>query len=48
MEEMRFTVFPKGYDKEYESCYLPQDFATYKEAKEYGESLDCDYDIEEM
>lgn len=46
MDETIYTVFPKGYDKEYESFYMPQDFSTYEEAKEYGESLDCDYDIE--
>lgn len=46
MNETIYTVFPKGYDKEYESMYLPQDFLTYGEAKEYGESLDLDYDIE--
>ncbi len=46
MDETIYTVFPKGYDKEYESSYMPQDFSTYEEAKEYGESLDCDYDIE--
>ena len=43
---MIYTVFPKNYDPQYESSYMPQDFATMKEAKEYGESLDCDYEIE--
>lgn len=33
---MIYTVFPKS---DYE---LPQDFPTYKEAKEYAESLDCE------
>lgn len=38
---MIYTVFPKD---EYE---MPQDFATYNEAKEYAEDhLDCDYEIE--
>ena len=46
MEETIYTVFPKGYDKRYESSYMPQDFPTYEEAKEYREYLDCDYDIE--
>lgn len=45
---MIYTVFPKNYDKEYENCYMPQDFPTKKEAVEYGESLDCDYDIESV
>lgn len=43
---MIYTVFLKNYDKEYECCYLPQDFQTYKDASEYAETLDCDYDIE--
>ena len=43
---MIYTVFPKNYDKEYECCYLPQDFPNEGEAIEYGEGLDCDYDIE--
>lgn len=43
---MIYTVFPKNYDEEYEFCYLPQDFSSYKDAEEYGESLGCDYDIE--
>ena len=34
MDETIYTVFPKGYDKEYESSYMPQDFSTYEEAKE--------------
>lgn len=42
-----YTVFPLNYPKEQESAYMPQDFATYDEAKAYGESLDCDYTIEE-
>lgn len=42
-----WTVFPKNYDKKYESAYLPQDFETYTEAEDYAKSLDCDYDIEE-
>lgn len=45
-ENMIYTVFPKNYPKEYESSYLPQDFENYKEAKEYGDCLDCDYEIE--
>ena len=43
---MIYTVFPKNYDKQYESYYLPQDFETKKEAEEYVEQLDCDYIIE--
>ena len=43
---MIYTVFPRNYDKEYSCFYLPQDFPTYRDAKEYGESLDCEYDIE--
>ena len=43
---MIYTVFPKGYDKEYESSYMPQDFPTLEEAAGYAETLDCDYDIE--
>lgn len=39
---MIWTVFPK-YENEYE---LPHDFPTEKEAKEYAENLDCDYEIE--
>jgi hypothetical protein len=42
-----WTVFPKNYNEEYEDSYLPQDFDTYKEAKEYAKELDCEYDIEE-
>lgn len=38
---MIYTVFPK------DDFEMPQDFATYKEAKEYGDSLNCDYDIAE-
>lgn len=45
---MIYTVFPKNYEKEYECCYLPQDFPTYREAKEYGEELGYDYDIESV
>lgn len=45
---MIYTVFPKNYDEEYESRYLPQDFPTKKKAVEYGECLDCDYDIESV
>ena len=40
-EERIFTVFPADSD------YLPQDFPSYKEALEYAQSLDCDYEIEE-
>ncbi|MCR5728214.1 MAG: hypothetical protein K6G24_12200 [Lachnospiraceae bacterium] len=41
---MIYTVFPKGCD---EGCsHMPQDFSTMKEAVEYAETLDCDYDIE--
>lgn len=36
---MIYTVFLKNYDKEYECCYLPQDFPTKREAVEYGENL---------
>ena len=43
---MIYTVFPKNYEKECECCYLPQDFPTHREAEEYAEKLDCDYDIE--
>jgi hypothetical protein len=43
---MIYTVFPKGYDPECESSHLPQDFSTMKEAVEYAETLDCDFDIE--
>lgn len=39
---MIYTVFPKDP----EGFEMPQDFPTRKEAKEYGESLDCDYEIE--
>lgn len=43
---MIYTVFPKGYDEEHEASHMPQDFSTMKEAVEYAETLDCDYDIE--
>ena len=46
-EDVIYTVFPMNYPKEYESRYLPQDFSNYYDAKEYAESLDCDYLIEE-
>lgn len=46
MTDIIYTVFPLNYPEEYESAYLPQDFNTYDEAVEYGESLDCDYTIE--
>ena len=39
---MIYTVFPNDPT----GAELPQDFPTWKEAKEYGESLDCDYEIE--
>ena len=39
---MIFTVFPKDP----EGFEMPQDFPTREEAKEYGENLDCDYEIE--
>lgn len=39
---MIYTVFPNDP----EGFEMPQDFSTRKEAKEYGESLDCDYEIE--
>lgn len=42
-----WTVFPDNYDKDYEAAYVPQDFETYAEAKDYAKSLDCDYDIEQ-
>lgn len=38
---MIYTVFPKNDKTE-----LPQDFTTYKEAEEYAEELDCEYEIE--
>ena len=41
-----YTVFPNGYEEEFEASYMPQDFTTYKEAKEYAEQLSCDYTIE--
>ena len=37
---MIYTVFPKDESE------MPQDFSTYKEAKEYAEELGCDYEIE--
>lgn len=37
---MIYTVFPKDKDD------LPQDFETEEEAKEYGNSLECEYVIE--
>ena len=46
MGERIYTVFPKGYEEGHESAYMPQDFSTWAEAKEYGDSLDCDYEIE--
>lgn len=46
MDDKIYTVFPKGYNKECEASYMPQDFPTYEEAEEYAESLDCGYDIE--
>ena len=41
-----YCVFPLNYPAEYESSYLPQEFEHYKDAVEYGESLDCDYIVE--
>ena len=49
---MIYTVFPKGYDEEQNKflvpkcSHMPQDFSTMKEAVEYAETLDCDFDIE--
>ena len=48
---MIWTVFPSpktngSEEPLYDSFYLPQDFATKEEAKEYARSLDCDYEIE--
>lgn len=37
---MIYTVFPKDKDD------LPQDFETEEGAKEYGNSLECEYEIE--
>ena len=45
MSENIYTCFPMEDGKPSES-YLPQDFETYKEAKEYGDTLPCDYVIE--
>ena len=42
-----YTVFPQDYDPDCESCYLPQDFDSEFEAKEYAAGLDCSYVIEE-
>lgn len=42
-----WTVFPKNYEESEEASYMPQDFETYKEAQEYADKLDCDYDIEQ-
>ena len=36
---MIYTVFPKNYDEKYESSYMPQDFETLQEAKEYANAL---------
>lgn len=44
MNENIYTCFPMEDGKPSES-YLPQDFETYKEAKEYGDTLPCDYVI---
>ena len=37
---MIYTVFPK------DPARLPQDFPTYKEAKDYGEEFEDEYTIE--
>lgn len=42
MKEPIWTVFPESGNGE-----MPQDFETYEEAKEYAETLDCKYSIEE-
>lgn len=46
MDAPIFTVFPLEDGKPSEH-YLPQDFNSFKKAKEYGRSLPCDYTIEE-
>lgn len=37
---MIYTVFPE------DPLELPQDFATYREAEEFADTLECEYVIE--
>lgn len=37
---MIVTVFPK------DDSYMPQDFASFREAYEYAQTLDCDCTVE--